>query len=96
MNFQNLAPVERGKHYLDLAFKKAREKSGKKLTGEWLDKIRTKEMIKLDVVKADLVARLDKVVKSFPSIRHLPEFYIGLLKLTLDYKGLIRALGGLN
>ncbi|MBR9683484.1 GTP-binding protein [Candidatus Woesearchaeota archaeon] len=96
MNFQNLVPVERGKQYLDLAFKKAREKSSKKITGEWIDKIRTKEMIKLDVVKADLVARLDKVVKSFPSFGHLPEFYIELLKLTLDYKELKRTLGGLN
>jgi nucleolar GTP-binding protein len=96
MNFQNIAPVERSKHYLDLAFKKAREKSGKKLRGEWLDKIRIKEMIKLDVAKADLVTRLDKVIKSFPSFEHLPEFYIELLKLTLDYKELKKALGGIN
>lgn len=96
MNFQNLIPVERSKTYLDLAFKKAREKSQKKLSGEWLEKIKTKEMIKLDVIKADLVSRLDKVTQSFPSLNHLPKFYIELLKLTIDYKELKKALGSLN
>ena len=67
MNFQHLVPVERSKDYLDIAFRKAREKSNKKLTGEWLEKIRRKEMIRLDVIKDQLTQRLDKEVKSFPS-----------------------------
>lgn len=96
MNFQNIAPVERSNHYLDLAFRKAREKSGKKLTGEWLERVKKKEMIKLDVAKDQLVSRLDKIIKSFPSLDHLPKFYLELLKLTLDYKELKRALGGVN
>jgi len=96
MNFQNIVPVERSKHYLELAFRKAREKSGKKLGGEWIDKIKRKEMIKLDVVKEDLVSRLDKVVKEFPSLDHLSDFYKELLRLTLDYAGLKKSLGGVN
>ena len=34
MNFQYIIPVERSKDYLDVAFRKAREKSNKKLEGE--------------------------------------------------------------
>ena len=96
MNFQHLVPVERSKDYLDIAFRKAREKSNKKLTGEWLEKIRRKEMIRLDVIKDQLTQRLDKVVKSFPSLEHLPSFYIKLLKLTLDYGMLKKSLGGVS
>jgi len=96
MNFQNIIPVERSKNYLDLAFGRAREKSKKKLKGEWLEKIRKKEMIKLDVIKDQLVSRLDKIVKSFPSLDSLPKFYIELLKLTLDYGELKKSLGGVS
>lgn len=96
MNFQFIVPIERSKDYLDIAFRKAREKSNKKLEGEWLEKIRRKEMIRLDVIKDQLVERLDKVVKSFPSLDHLPPFYIELIKLTLDYGDLKKSLGGVS
>ena len=78
MNFQYIVPVQRSKDYLDVAFRKAREKSSKKIEGEWLEKIKKKEMIRFDVIKDQLVDRLDKVVKSFPSLDHLPHFYIKL------------------
>lgn len=96
MNFQTIVPVERSKDYLELAFSKARVKSQKKLEGEWLEKIRKKEMIKLEVVKEQLAARLDKIVKSFPSLGQLGKFYVELIKLTLDYGELKKALGGVS
>lgn len=96
MNFQNITPIERSSRYLDQAFRKAREKSRKKLEGNWLEKIRKKEMIKLDVVKGELTNRLDRIVKSFPSLEKLPNFYIELLKLTLDYRELKKSLGGIS
>ena len=96
MNFQNIKPIERSKDYLDLAFGKAREKSKKKLKGEWLEKIKKKELIKLDVVKDQLVNRLEKIRKEFPNLEKLPKFYKELLKLTLDYVMLKKALGGVN
>ena len=96
MNFQYIIPVERSKDYLDVAFRKAREKSNKKLEGEWLEKIRRKEMIRLDVIKDQLTARLDKVVKSFPNLEQLPKFYLELLKLTLDYGMLKKSLGAVS
>ncbi|MFH1683215.1 MAG: GTPase [Candidatus Woesearchaeota archaeon] len=96
MNFQNLVPVERSKTYLDLAFRKAREKVQKKLTGDFLQRLKKKESIKLDVVKDQLVTRLEGVLNSFPSMAHLPSFYHELLKLTLDYGELKKSLGAVN
>ena len=96
MNFQYIVPVERSKDYLDVAFRKAREKSNKKLEGEWLEKIKKKEMIRLDVIKDQLVDRLDKVVKSFPTLDQLPSFYIELIKLTIDYGNLKKSLGAVS
>ncbi len=96
MNFQFISPVKRSKELLDLAFGKAREKSDKKLEGEWLDRIKRKEATRLDVTKENLVSSLNKIVKDFPSLDHLPEFYIKLLKLTLDYVALKQSLGSLD
>ena len=85
MNFQNIAPVETSTAILDLAFGKARQKGKmKKLKGNWLQIIRQKEGLKLDVVKNTIVTRLDKSLKSFPSTKDLSEFYTKLMKLTLD------------
>src|SRR3989339_2218147 len=97
MNFQDLVIVERSQVYLDLAFKKAREKSSSKdLKGDWRDKVKTKEMIKLDVVKDQLVGKLDFILKSYPDLRHLPKFYHELFKLTLDYEMLKKSLASLD
>lgn len=96
MNFQNLVPVERSRTYLDMAFRKAREKVQKKLTGDFLQRLQKKESIKLDVVKDQLVTRLEGILNSFPSMAHLPKFYHELLKLTLDYAELKKSLGAVN
>lgn len=97
MNFQKIPPVDSAKQLLELAFRKAREKSGgKKLSGDWLGKIKTKEGIKLDVVKNVLTERLQKLHASFPDTRVLPGFYIRLMRLTLDYGELKRSLAGVE
>jgi len=97
MNFQYLAPIDSGKALLDMAFKKAREKSNAKpISGEWLQIIRQKESVKLDIVKDVLVSRLDKILKSFPTTKGLPDFYLKLMELTLDYPGYKKSLGGVN
>ncbi len=86
MNFQYLSPVENSKNLLDLAFRRAREKSKeKKLKGNPLEILRKKETRKVDVVKESLTSRLNKILTSFPKENELPEFYQKLLRLTLDY-----------
>ena len=65
MNFQNIPPVENSKFLLDLAFRKAREKGKmKKLGGNWLQIIRQKESLKLDVIKDCIVPRLKNVLET--------------------------------
>ncbi len=96
MNFQDIPPVETPKDLIDLAFRKAREKGvQKKLAGNWLQVIRTKEMMKLDIVKDTLNSRLSKILHAFPSIE-LPPFYLSLMKLTLDYPSYKKSCGAVN
>ena len=96
MNFQTIPPVPKVKELLDLAFGKARTKVFKKVKGERIQILKTKETRKLDVIKHDLCQRLDKVTKSFPAIDHLPSFYLKLLHLTLDYVQLKKSLGAMS
>ena len=87
MNFQKIPPMENSKLWLDLAFRKAREKGiAKDLTGNWLQVIRQKEALKLDVVKDNLVTRLVETKLVFPDLQVLPQFYVNLMKLTMDLK----------
>lgn len=97
MNFEKLPPVDSSKVLLDIAFRKAREKEKqKKLEGGWMQVIKKKESLKLDIVKDEIVSKLDKIVEQFPQTSILPEFYIKLMKLTLDFAELKKSLGAVN
>ncbi len=86
MNFQYVTPVPSSADLLDFAFRKAREKGkSKKLSGNWLQIIRKKEGLKLDVVKDNIVPKLENVLDEFPEEDDLTEFYVDLMRLTLDY-----------
>jgi nucleolar GTP-binding protein len=97
MNFQTIPPVEESTELLDLAFKRAREKGkSKQLKGTWLQKVKKKEGLKLDVVKDTLVPRLEKVLTAFPNTIEISLFYVKLMKLTLDFPHFKRSLGALH
>mgnify|MGYP001579088136 CR=1 FL=1 len=97
MNFEKLFPVESSKVLLDAAFRKAREKVGqKKLAGGWMEIIKKKESIKLDIIQDTIVSKLDNVLTQFPQTEALPVFYIQLMKLTLDFGSLKKSLGAAN
>jgi len=97
MNFEKLLPVETDKSLLDLAFRKARERGRmKNLTGNWLQIIRQKEALKLDIVKDTIVPRLQKTLSDFPDTKVLPPFYLRLMELTVDYQEFKKSLGALN
>lgn len=97
MNFQHIPPVERQKVLLDLSFRKAREKSrNKKFVGNWLQKIRYKENLKIDIVKDTLITRLRKILETFPGTLDLPGFYQDLIKLTLDYPKFKKSFGAVD
>jgi nucleolar GTP-binding protein len=97
MNFQKIPPIETSKDILDIAFRKARVRGkAKKLKGNWLQIIRQKEAMKLDVVKDIVVPRLEKILHSFPSLDDMTEFYFQLMNLTLDYPKYKKSLGAVN
>lgn len=89
MNFQKIPPVESSKNLLDKAFRRAREKGQQKdLIGNWLQVIRQKECLKIDVIKDNLVTSLREIKAVFPEEKVLPSFYQKLMGLTLDLKKL--------
>jgi len=97
MNFQKIPPVDTSKTLLDIAFSKAREKGkSKKLTGNWLQIIRQKEGLKLDIIKDNIVTKLDNILKIFPYVNALPPFYPKLMELTLDLPEFKKSLGAIN
>ncbi|MBT4935211.1 GTP-binding protein [Candidatus Woesearchaeota archaeon] len=97
MNFQKIPPVEVSKHLLELAFRRARIKGKQKnLQGNWLQIIRKKESLKLDIVKEVISQRLEKTRNSFPSTNDLSSFYLKLMQLTLDYPMYKKSLGAVQ
>ena len=97
MNFQNIPPVESSKSYLDLAFKRAREKAAldKNRIRDQLQRARTKETQKIDIIKENLCNRLQKILATFPETLKLPKFYQELIKLTLDFPLFKKSFGAL-
>ncbi|PIN73737.1 hypothetical protein COV20_05965 [Candidatus Woesearchaeota archaeon CG10_big_fil_rev_8_21_14_0_10_45_16] len=97
MNFQKIPPVETADEMLELAFRKARERSNyRSLQGTWLEKIKQKEGIKIDIIKSSLYARLDAVMVVFPDLSVISNFYIKLMRLTIDFGKLKQSLSTLN
>lgn len=96
MNFQNLSPVLKSKTLIQIAFSAARKNSlQKKLKGDWQQRVRTKESMKLDIVKDQLVSNLQGMLRAYPSIDKLPSFYQKLLALTLDVGQLRKSLAAI-
>jgi nucleolar GTP-binding protein len=99
MNFQKIPKVENADFFLDVAFRRANEESskerGKNLKGDKLQKSRKIEIRKLDTINEILSEKLFKIISDFPNIDKLPEFYIALIKSTLDYALLKKSLGAI-
>jgi nucleolar GTP-binding protein len=100
MNFQDLKKVENYQFYLDLAFRRGRE-AGKKmrdetLKGGRLEKSTYIELRKMQSITQTISARMDAIIKSFPSFDQLPDFYKELVKLQIDYVQLKKSLGAVN
>ncbi|MBI2112518.1 50S ribosome-binding GTPase [Candidatus Woesearchaeota archaeon] len=105
MNFQLIPPVPSHKELVDLAFGRARSKArantgtqngNRRLRSDSLQSAKSKEMLKIDVIKDDLVQRLKKVLDTFPETEKLPTFYHKLLELTLDFGELKKSLGAVR
>ena len=100
MNFQNLQKIEPPKFYLDVAFKSASEKAKYlKENKKFRDKegmAKTADVERLLSVQSRLVSLFNKIEKGFPSLSQLPDFYLDLVKCTLDYVKLKKSLGAMK
>ncbi|MBU1704613.1 MAG: 50S ribosome-binding GTPase, partial [Nanoarchaeota archaeon] len=101
MNFQSLKKIEEPDFYLDLAFRRAQEKakmsrSSIKIKKDRIEKSKTIELQKIDIIRNVLTDKLSIILRSYPMIDDLPEFYKRLIMYTLDYDELKRALGAIK
>lgn len=98
MNFQELLKVERADIYLDIAFKRSKQKAStlnlRNLEPE--EKLRRQVREKIISMNDSLKKNLHKIITSFPNIDELPEFYIQLIKTQLDYVMLKKSLGAID
>lgn len=99
MNFQGLLHVETPKTYIDIAFKRAKKNADgvrTQLQGTRLTKSRRVEGEKIKAINSALSKPLQKILEGFPSLGHLDTFYMELIKITLEYRELKKALGAVN
>jgi nucleolar GTP-binding protein len=98
MGFDSIPKIEEVKWYLDLAFKNAGKKAKdmKSQRGPKEDTIKKAELAKISEIRRTLTRHLNLILKSFPSIDSMAEFYQELVRTTLDYRSLKQSLGALN
>jgi len=99
MGFQQIRPVEKVDKYLDAAFFRAKKRiqqlksPGKKITAGQQRKM---EYIRLDIIKDTLEEKLSRILKDFPNVDQLNDFYKELVKITIDYVQFKKSLGAVN
>ncbi|PIN79364.1 hypothetical protein COV16_04655 [Candidatus Woesearchaeota archaeon CG10_big_fil_rev_8_21_14_0_10_34_8] len=104
MNFQNLQNIEDYTAYLDYAFSNAKKRiqilKNKRIKSKDSDaKLRHSKYLEIERVKEatkHLTSKLDSIHKKFPQLDDLPEFYLKLAKLTIDYDETKKALGAVK
>ncbi|MEK6857931.1 MAG: GTPase [Nanoarchaeota archaeon] len=102
MNFQNLKNVEGPQFYLDLAFHRASRQTSElrgKLKGggaSSLQKARTFEFERVNIVYMTLRESFREILKGFPRLESLDPFYLELVKCTIDYDQVKLSLGGVT
>ncbi len=95
MNFQDIAKIEKADSFLDTAFRAARMLEKPKIRDR-VKAAKAMELGKMDTVRRVLTRRLSAILKSFPSLDALPDFYNELVKATTDYPRLKKSLGAVD
>ncbi len=99
MAFQDIPKIETYQWYLDLAFSRAKKQSSMLKTqtkGPRLEKVKAGELARIREIKRVLVKHLNIILKGFPSLDSLTEFYNELVRATLDYPELKKSLGAMK
>ncbi len=99
MGFGDIPKIEKADWYLDLAFSRARKQSSmmkSQVRGARFEKVQRGEIARVTEIKRVLTRHLNRILRSFPSLDSLTEFYNELVRATLDYPELKKSLGALK
>ncbi|MFH1181692.1 MAG: GTPase [Candidatus Woesearchaeota archaeon] len=99
MSLRAIPKVETADFYIDLAFRRGKEKAGRlpiQRQENWMSRIISVETTKVAEVGSDLAERLRDVIKSFPEFDKLSPFYLDLVKCVTDFDDLKHSLGAVN
>ena len=95
MAFRDIANIEDAEFYIDLGFRKVKQvKTGK--ADNRLEKDRLRAYARLQVFRNVLVDRLEKIVKTFPSINQLTDFYKEMIKTYFSIKDIKVSLSSIS
>jgi len=92
--FDKIPTILSAKQLLDVSFKKT-----KKVSISDRDRFYRKKktiIAKVESFSSSIITRLDKYVKTFPSIDNLPDFYRELIDIKIDVDKLKKSLGAVN
>lgn len=99
MAFTSIPKIEKYEVYIDYAFKAAQKRAGEIRTdakGSRFEKSKKIELERITEVKKVLHKHLNTLLKSFPSLDSLTEFYKEMIRNLLDYPELKRSLGAVK
>jgi len=99
MNFHSLAKVEKPDWFIDIAFRRATDEANK-TRSEFTNKpkilkSRAVELTKVTTITRSLSVHLKGIIKAYPQIDELAEFYKELVKCSVDYDQLKHSLGAI-
>ena len=84
MAFEEIKPVQSANEYIDIAIRHANKKVALiKLKGDRLNKLKTKELRRIEIIRDVLLARLENVYTQFPIIKELTPFYKEMIEITI-------------
>ncbi|MBN2052717.1 50S ribosome-binding GTPase [Candidatus Woesearchaeota archaeon] len=96
MSFQDIKRIEKSQTYLDIAIRRGLKKKSQGHKRLDLKKGQHESLMSINMMNDNLSSKLDEIIKNFPHMDNLNEFYSELLKVTLDYSELKKALGSVS
>lgn len=97
MTFEEIKSVMSADECLDIAIKRAnRAASELRSKGDKFNRFKNKELKRILVVRDNVISRLNSIVKQFPSINDLTEFYRELIDAAFGVYELKKALAGVS
>lgn len=99
MNFQGLTKIETADKYLDIAFGAASKKADQARQKTIKFKIKKSQYVesrRVGAVAITLTRHFGKIIEAFPRTEGLPDFYVEMIKATMDIALLKKSFGAVN